>query len=297
MIMITEQMILENQAKRAEITRKLETGESLDIEEVWMLGEQLELDDVSKYAGCADMYYRRLYTPWMEGMDLFGKPLTKVHELNFELLVRSWSMHLDAGYPAGSLGAASQKEMKKELKKMEGEWTRDPGVTPEQKDEKCFLLLAWSKLRYVLTRRIFDLDIKGEYYAMNLNGKEFRFDYESALHILTRHYAHGMKPHHSEKDHFYGVFAYNELHLEFEKIFTAIDKSGYYVNENLEEITFRFKGVIYRMYAHPVNYEETVFRISTFFPVSNAGILDKLQKEFHEEVLNDELAIFIRNAQ
>jgi hypothetical protein len=273
----------------------LAAEEQLTQEELWMMGDQMELDTLPAHAQCSDMYYRRLYTPWKEGSDLFGQPLSEIHNFNFEFLVSSWTAHLDGVYRDGSLAAASQKETKKELRKMEGEWKQDQGISQEDKDEKFFFLLAWSKFRYVLARRIFDLDIKGEYYPMTLNGKEFRFDYESALHILTRHYGHGMKPYKSEKDHFYGVFAYNELNSEFENIFSAIDASGLYQHDSLEEITFRYKDVVYRIYTHPRNFEESIYRISTFFPVSNAAILAKLEKEFHEENLNEDLTVFIKN--
>lgn len=261
-----------------------------------MMGDQLHLDVVRQYPECSDMYYRRLFIPWMEGQDPFGIPLTDMQVADFNFQVREWAMHLHEEYPDDSLGHASQKETKTELKAMEREWKTTPCITAEQKDDKAFDLLAWSRHRYVLIRRIFDLDIKADFYSLYLNGKELRFDYESAMHIMTRHFAHGMKPYNSTKDHVYGVFAYNELHKDFERIFQAIDASKTYVNDDVKEITFRYRGEIYRIYASVVDANNQTYRIDTFFPVSSPKILDELNEAFTEIPINDTLSIFSKHA-
>ena len=273
MLEITQEMIEDNEAKRQEIDRKIEEGEPLGTEEVWMLGDQRQLDDLPNFPECWDMYYRRLY------LQFFGEPvpgmvpLSQTHLANLSSFIHGWLHHLDATYAPNSLGAASQKETKIQMSDLEKKWANNLSIGNDEKDEDLTDLIAWSKFRYVLVRKIFELDIKAEKFILVINGKELSFDYETAMHILTRHFAHGMKPYPSVKDHFYGVFQHDRLHKDFEKIFGVIDNSGVYQNDDVTNINFKFKGIVYKIWSVPVPNSPGNFRISTFFPVSSYKIL------------------------
>ena len=206
----------------------------------------------------------------------------------------NWYQHVEMNQAPGSTYAASKKETEKEIVNFEREWDNKVNPNSDEKDQDFFDLLAWSKFRYVLVRRIFDLDVGGDYYILRLNSKEIRFDYESAMHILSRHFGHGMKTYVSVKDHFYGVFRHDQLHRDFERIFSQIDESGLFAQENVTDISFRFKGEIYKIWSLPIDASGQIFRISTFFPVSSPRILDKLRFEYTEKTINDELSIFIK---
>lgn len=287
MINLTKEKMEEMATTRNVIEQKLASDQELSIEEIWFMGDHVELDHLPNYPQCLDMYYRKLYILFTEGM------LHGTHLVNFQMLVTNWLDHLEANYKAGSIGEASQKETKIELESVEKKW-QDKRVTSEdEKDEDLFDLMAWSKFRYVLVRKIFDLQIKADYYSLTLDGNEIRFDYESAMHILTRHFGHGMKPYPSPKDHFYGVFRHDELHKDFENIFREIDKSGLYGGNNLRDINFKSKDVLYKIWAIPVKEVEKAYRISTFFPVSSKKLLDKLDTSYQEIKVNKELSVFV----
>jgi hypothetical protein len=276
-----------NAVMRKIIEQKLASDQELSIEEIWFMGDQIELDHLPNYPQCLDMYYRKLYILFTEGM------LKGTHLFNFQILVTNWLDHLQANYKAGSIGEASQNETKIELESLEKKWQDNSITSEDEKDEDLFDLIAWSKFRYVLVRKIFDLKIKTDYYTLTLDGNEIRFDYESTMHILTRHFGHGMKPYPSPKDHFYGVFRHDELHKDFENIFDEINKTGLYGGNNPRDINFRFKGVIYKIWATPVKGVEKVYRISTFFPVSSKKLLDKLGTSYQELKINEELSVFV----
>jgi hypothetical protein len=287
MINLPKEKMEEIAATRNAIEQKLASDQELSIEEIWFMGDHVELDHLPNYPQCLDMYYRKLYILFTEGL------LHSTHLFNFQMLVTNWLDHLEANYNAGSIGEASQKETKIELESLEKKW-QDKRVTSEdEKDEDLFDLMAWSKFRYVLVRKIFDLQIKADYYSLTLDGNEIRFDYESAMHILTRHFGHGMKPYPSPKDHFYGVFRHDELHKDFENIFHEIDKNAFYGDNNPRDINFKFKDVIYKIWTIPVKEAEKAYRISTFFPVSSKKLLDKLDTCYQEIKVNKELSVFV----
>jgi hypothetical protein len=291
---ITKEMIEDVELKRKLIDEKLKAGAVLTNEELWMMGDQMHLDVLPQYPQCMDMYYRRLYIHYMEDVGPAFGPLSKEHVFNFQMQVHSWLNMLNGTFPIGSLFAASKKETELEIDELNKKWEAEPNVPAEEKDEDGFRLLAWSKFRHVLVRKIFDLDIKADFYSLHLNGKEIRFDPESAMHILSRHFGHGMKPYPSVKDHFYGVFRHDQLHLDFKNIFAEIDKSRVYKNDDIADINFRYQGVVYKIWSHPIEKESSVFRISTFFSISNSNILDKLQDKYTEVSITNALAVYVK---
>ncbi|MGN6435837.1 MAG: hypothetical protein ACTHMM_04855 [Agriterribacter sp.] len=287
--------MLENEMKRKLIDEKLANKESLTVEECWMLGDQLQLDYLPQHAQCSDMYYRRLYLHYTEGGTTpLIPPLSKLHVENFKSQIIEWYDLMEKPHPKGSLLEAAQKETRQELKGLLDKWAGNPNISEMEKDEDVSELYAWSKFRYVLVRRIFDLEIKDQSFVLSLNGNRILFDYESAMHILTRHFAHGRKPYSSSKDHFYGVFRHDKLYLDFEKIFHAIDATKVYTNDPIEDINFRFKGDIYKICCRPIGKGETAYRIVTFFPVSSTKNLEILKDTYNEHQISEELSIFVR---
>lgn len=280
------------EAKRILIDQKLERGEALTPPELWMMGDQMQLDVLPVHSQCEDMYFRRLFLYYNRGEGSPLPPLTPEHIDNFQVLVQDWLRILQDNFPNDPLSAASQKETRLEFTELEKKWEANPEIPEAEKDEDLFWLLAWSRFRHVLVRRMFDLSVQGEYFSLYLNGKEIRFDMESAMHILARHFGQGMKVFLSVKDHFYGVFRHDRLHEDFDSIFKMIEASGIYTNDNVADVTIRFEGVIYKIWSTPLDND--VFRISTFFPVSSQKILRKLEQEYREVKVSDVLSVFIK---
>lgn len=290
--MLTEAEVI---VKRQAIDQKLATGEPLAPDDVWFMGDHMLLDELTNYPACFDPYFRRLYLHYRSRPAPLWEELSVEHLHNLKFLVHEWlDQQQHAQYPDGSLAWVSQKETNKELVALRRKWHESPEIGEAEKDEDLFQLIAWSKFRFVLVRRIFEQDIKSDHYVLKLDGKEILFDYESALHVLSRHFAHGMKPYESLKDHFYGVFAHDKLHLEFENILNAIDQSGYYRGQDTKNINFRYNGEIYKIWGQQIDQTGSRFRISTFFPVSSPRRLDELNEHYDENPINDKLSIFVR---
>lgn len=290
--MLTEQEVI---LRRQSIEKKLAAGTQLDTEDIWFLGEHMTLDELPNHPASYDPYYRRLYIHYHNSPNPILGDLSKLHLANLKLMVHEWLDQQQHGnFPEGSLEWGSQKETNKELAALQKKWDQAPETSEAEKDEDLFMLISWSKFRFVLARRIFKLDIKKDHYELHLDGKELRFDFETALHILSRHFGHGMKPYESDKDHFYGVFAHDQLHLDFERIFRAIDESGHFAGQDVKNVNFCYKGVIYKIWSHRTDETGMRFRISTFFPVSSPKRLAELAEYYDEKPVNEELTVFVK---
>lgn len=290
--MLTEQEV---NLRRQAIDEKLAAGVLLDTEDIWFMGEHMTLDELTNHPAAYDPYFRRLYIHYHNGPQPISGDLSELHLNNLKVMVHEWLDQQQHGdFLEGSLEWASQKETNQELVALWKKWHQAPETSEAEKDEDLFMLISWSKFRFVLARRIFELDIKADHYSLHLNGIELRFDFETALHILSRHFAHGMKPYESIKDHFYGVFAHDQLHLDFQRIFSVIDESGLFAGQDARNINFRYKGVIYKIWSHRIGETGTRFRISTFFPVSSPKRLAELVENYDETPVNEELTVFIK---
>lgn len=291
MLSFTQEQIDEYEHKKALIQTKMYQGAALTDDEQYFLCNGIVWDLRSALPECSDVFY---YEAFMFRNDPGFRPpgtiYTEENERRFQQLVDDWNNRMNTSGLTDLLMRAEQKEVRLAIKSMKREYNQeDAGY-----DDQYFITIAGSKFRYLLAKRIFQLSIKSDQYTLWLNGQEILFDYESCIHILARHFGHGMKAFTSEKDHFYGVFRHSHLHLDFEQIFQAIDKSGLYVNDSIQDINFRYKGKLYKIFVvAQKGISNPKKRISTFFPVSDTSILNKLSLNYTEKEVDGNLSIFI----
>jgi hypothetical protein len=250
--MISYEQFEENKKNREIIEQKLSNDIPLAIGEQYFMCENLDLESCYKTKECQDEYFYRVYLSRREG-SITSNYISGVDRNRYMTMVRKWEAEI---YKAplrvitDLKEHASIRETKEEirnLKKVIPNHDR-PGKAKSLYDQKYFELLAWSKFRHISVKKIFENSIKADYYTFSLNGKPILFDPYSQAHILARHYAHGIKQYNSLKDHFYDTFAHTDLHLRIEELFNKIENSGFYKNDPIEEINFRYKGVLYKIY-------------------------------------------------
>jgi hypothetical protein len=274
----------------------------LTVKEQYFKCENLRFDQLLLHPACLDAYYRVVYLHQDAETNEKFPVLRDRDQDYFRGLVREWEQEMNKTSHDDVLMHISAKETREELRKLRAGYSffRIQSSSEDYSDLK-FDILAWSKYRYILIKRIFELEIGSDFYLLKLNGIDIRFDYFSYAHILTRHYAHGLKPYTSDKSHFYGVFGHSTLHLQLEAILRAIDESGYYVHDDIKEINFRFRGDIYKIYCtQETKYTEGVSgpqvynRLSTFFRVERENMLHRLSTQFEERIIDQELTIYIK---
>ena len=298
-IKLDPQQEKENAEQRLAIEKKIKNAQPLNQQEQYFYCKNITLDACRKDQQCEDEYYARIYIHRRHEHPLFR--IEGVDRNNYMRLVRKWEERISNSSHLDKIFHPSASETKEEIKTLRKEYPSLKGKLKDKFDREYFELLAWSRYRYGLVKEVFENEIKYDFYTLKLNDKEIRFDPHSYTHILTRHFAHGMKPYSSKKDHFYEVFSHDKLHLRFEQLFAEIDKSGLYASDPIEEINFRYKDKIYKIYINEkeeyskgVRGPKFYYRLQTFFPVSQQKMLDKLMSDYSERQINAELSIFVR---
>lgn len=283
----------EERTKRIEeIEQKWAEKKELTPEDKQFACDGLRFEKLLFYPYCVDEFFSRAFLG-------FHDQLTDMQQIAFEGLVREWGNDVNKLNHSDKTLQITVKETRKELKKLSDQFLiTDRFYSSEEYEQDKFRLLAWSKYRYLIIQRILETEIKGDAYKLYLNGQEILFDQHSLAHIFTRHYGETMKPYISGKSHFTKDFYHEEIHLAIEDVFTRIDKSGFYSNESVDKITFRYKGTLYRIYCKPAKKSVKgqglvhFIRLSTFFPLEEQGMLDELAINFSEKQIDEGLTVF-----
>jgi len=216
---------------------------------------------------------------------------TKENEDRFDQMVRDWDIQIKKNNSADPYILAEKEELEKELKILNRQKSKVVSID----DKDYFDALAWSKFRFLRVKKNFRLDIKAEYYSLWLNGDEILFDFKACSHILARHFAHGKKTYKADQDHFYSVFDPFHLHLDLEQIYKAIDQSCLYLKDDIQNITIRKKGQLYKIITRNHNYGSFIKkRIVTFYPLSKVSELSNLSRDYKEKMVTDDLSVFVK---
>lgn len=284
---------IEAHTKRmALLQRRLEDGHKLSYEDQYYYCDGLKWEYVASDPLCEDVFYFKAYMN-RENFDYGSLKVnyTKENEDRFEQMVRDWDIQIKSSSTTDSYILAEKAELEKELIIL----NRQKGKIVSIDDKDYFDALAWSKFRFLRVKKNFKVDIKADYYSLWLNGSEILFDFKACSHILSRHFAHGKKAYKADQDHFYSVFNPFHLHLDLEQIFKAIDQSGLYAKEDIQNLTIRKKDQLYKIITRDHNYGSFIKkRIVTFYPLSKISELSNLSRNYKEKMATDDLSVFVK---
>jgi len=284
---------IEAHSKRmAQLQRRFEDGHELSYEDQYYYCDALKWEYVASYPLCEDVFYYKAYMI-REDFDYGSlKPnYTQENEHKFQQLVRDWDAILKKADALDPYLQVEKDELNKELNIL----NRQKGRITFIDDPEYFNAIAWSKFRYLRVQKNFRLDIRSDFYTMWLNGEAILFDFKALTHILARHFAHGKKTYQADQDHFYSVFDPFHLHLDLEQLLKAIDQSGLYTNDAIQNITIRKNGQLYKIITRDYNYGSFIKkRIVTFFPLSKLSELSNLSLNYKEKMVSDDLSVFVK---
>jgi hypothetical protein len=285
----------EYDARNRDLHDKYDRREKLSLEEENFFCHCSRFRQLLLYPFCIDEFFIRMF------LELYDETEQRDHVI-FRSLINEWEKTVNTPNHPDLLTEFMSKETREELKSLRKDYysISQPLSTQEYISRKLHLV-AWSRYRYIMVKKIFDIVIKTPEYKLQLNGQDIVFDYFSLAHILTRHYGHIMKAYTTDKSHFSKDIHYEEIHVILEKVFKKIDLSGLYASESIHEINFRYRGIIYKVYCQLTKYNvkgqkasKKFLRLNTFFPVEDARMLAKLVEHFVEKEINDEVSVFVK---
>lgn len=176
------------------------------------------------------------------------------------------------------------------------------------------MFILYTKFIYLLCSKIKEIfEIEKPYHTMIINKQKIRFTEMSLVHILIRHYSPLSKISQKNilKSNHKDDIPTEEIHLQLENIFKNIEDSDI-IRDNIyfkewdinkkplnEDITFQFKGQIYRVWISlNLNKSERgqiAFKeIETFHPLDDAEDLKKLKSNYTKLRINENLYFYKR---
>jgi len=278
---------------------KLQANKSLTQEEKYFLCDHCRTDLLLIYPICHDEFYIRYFLEYYSPSKFDNFDIR--HNVYFKSMVKNWGILIHKTDTSDQLIKLVSEEVRKELKahKKQNSIMNIDFIAQRYLDEK-FDILSWSKYRYLLIKRTILEEFPSGKFILSLNQQKIVFDYYSLVHIVTRHFGEIMKPFSQGKDHFHEVFYYNDLHAKLKYIFELIELSGLYINQSLKEINFKYYGRIYKVFCENHTFQqrgmpdEKSLRLNSFFPVSNAQMLRRLENEFIEQRIDESLTVFTK---
>jgi hypothetical protein len=261
----------------------------------------LKFKDLPLYPFCIDEYFRRIF---LSKHPLFPKEFdpTKPKDIDvYNIMVSEWFRIMNAPDNEETLINMVGKETRNELKALrKSHPIIQPNFNSKSYISKRTGLIEWSKFRYLMIRDLWTEEFYSSPYKLYLDDRKIIIDQESLAHILSRHYGQTMKTYFTEKSFFTKDILHTEIHTKLEEIFAKIDYSLLLRGQSLNEINIRLNGTIYRIYLEEKKIREkkkeiTIVRLSTIFPVENAGMLKKIETQFDEYIIDKELSLFLKN--
>jgi hypothetical protein len=192
----------------------------------------------------------------------------------------------------------ASKETRKQLKDLEAEIPIHEKGTHQSKIRKRGVLLLQ---RYIYQMCLEVKEAMGvSSYSMRLNTVDIEFTLHSLYHIVSRHYAGGVRQFNTGKSFVTGHFVPRELHMDLGRLISDIDFSGVYAKDSIEKIAIDFKGRTYRIWIQdaikqiPGKGNVTYKRVETFYPVTDIKELTDLSNNYVATKVNNDLKVYCK---
>jgi hypothetical protein len=264
---------------------------------------------------CGDYLFRHLYVRY--AFDLHGVGAIMNNKTEFttaadkrldvdelEQISQKWEVIIkQSNHPNQALNYLA-KETRSEIKELEKQPEfNDMGFLRRCNhfDFRKKRIVLHSKFIYSKYQEIMS-EIEETDRTFTIGGLEIEFNEYSFIHILFRHYAEIVKQTPNTKTYHIPDFSPDEIVHQLKQLFFAIESSGKFKGQSIHEIDFKFKGKLYRVWVNEriksikgkgnLKYN----RLETFFPLADAAMLKDLHTNFVEEIVSNEISIFVPRA-
>lgn len=269
---------------------------------------------VEDYDVCRNYHFRKLYLQYYNNLngtepvydykgELIPEQIRQKHIKYLDAFAEAWEEMLAKNNHRDEMLNYVVSEARQELKGL--------NKLPEVKEliwganlrrAKRKAIVLHSKYVYITAKEIFE-SLDQDSISISINNQMIEFNSYSLIHILSRHFAGGVKQYDLNKSYLTSIFHPRELPSQLEWILGAIDASAVYQGQSLDFIPVRYRGQVYSIWtkeAHRsikgqgnVKYR----RLQTLYPTKDPAELQRLSKDFEEMPIYENLSIFIRKSK
>ena len=210
---------------------------------------------------------------------------------------KKWRANLEASMNGDHLWCLS-KEVKYELTQLDEhpEFKFNPYlVGTNYYRYKVMAIILQSQFIYIKTKGVIE-SIQESDFLFSLNGQNIKLTECAITHILCRHYAGLTKQYDTGKSFHNGDFHHEQLPLQLKDIISLIDVSGYYRNDSIKRISFKYRNVPYCIRTGKIISEQDVeyVRVQTFYPIERQDEFEQLANEYYCVTVNDDIEVYCK---
>lgn len=278
---------------------RVQKGEILSLDEQNFMCKCMTYETQKPLSICDDLRFKRLF---LKSFDSKQKSyeLEQFEKEDLKSFLDEWEEEMKKGNHKDSFMNLIAKETRLELKKI----IIDPQLLENTFHQKKYRteqyeILGYSKFAFIKIKSVF-AEIGDNKIETELNGIKIEIDEYSLIHIYFRHYAQLAKPYNTDdKSYFTPEITVEEVPVILDKIIKEIDASELYINDNLNNLNFRFKNRDYKVYCRKVTKQikgvgnVEVIRVNTFYPIELKEDKDKL-KNYNLIKVNDNLSVYLK---
>lgn len=272
---------------------KYNAGKKLNLAEIDFLCNALVPEERKTCSLCDEHRFRMLYFRSLQFVNDPKYPKLEVDEI--EELKRfgyEWDEKvIQVENHSSKTKLFLRKEALKEISQMSLEF-RDSGylVKNNRYDAKLLHILYMSRFIHFKVEYEFFLGNENREILIPSSFGVVTFNEYSFIHILSRHYAAGVKQYPPNQGFFSNDVRISSVHRLIFLVLGWIQRMGIVIAEYLKRpISFKFKGMYYQLYLDHAYKQEKghkgniqILRVNTLFPVNQSSIIAEINtKEAH----------------
>lgn len=279
--------------------KRVQNGENLSLDEQNFMCKCMTYEHQKSLSICDDLRFKRLY---LKSFDSKQKnyELEEFEEEDLKSFLDEWKKEMKKENHKDGFMNLIAKETRLELKKIFPNFELLNKIFRHKKYRaEQYEIIGYSKFAFIKIKSVF-AEIGDNKIETELNGNKIEIDEYSLIHIYFRHYAQLVKPYNTDdKSYFTPEILVEEVPTILDKIIKDIDASGLYVNDDFNNLNFKFKNRDYKVYCRKATKQikgvgnVKVNRVNTFYPIELKEDKDKL-KNYNLVKVNDDLSVYAK---
>ncbi len=281
------------------LDQKVHRKQTLSLDEQEFLCKCVSYEYQKNLSFCDDLRFKRLFLKHFDSK-LKGYSLENYEEVDLSVFLCHWEELIKKENHTENFLNVLAIETRSELKKILPNFSLfDKVFRRKEYRARQHEIIGYSKFAYIKIKSIFS-GIGGIKLETKLNNTKIEVDEHSLAHIYMRHYAEQVRPYETDdKSYFTPEIEIENVPFVIKEIIDAIESSGVYTKDDLNNINIRYKNRDYKIYCKKVTKQVKgignieVSRISTFYPIELKQDIDKLMN-YNLYKINSQLSVYLK---